>query len=190
MGEASAAAAAAMSGGKAARARAGVECAVCSRCVLHVATPSCLKPISSITYCSAFSSPPPTHTFFGVAVVVVAAVVVLARFGDAGAVCCDKWAFENTVPCGGDTTHFMCRGCFRRYATETVVAGGTSGVPCADPGCKAPYPTVLVRRNLSTWDVLRIEEREEGRNRRYVPWLWHDAVMLRAARGYWGEVLG
>jgi len=47
-----------------------------------------------------------------------------------------------------------------------VSSGGLDGIPCADPGCKQPFPVSVARAHLSAWDRLRIDERETDRNQR------------------------
>ena len=70
------------------------------------------------------------------------------------------------VHCGSESSlHFLCRLCFRRYATETVTSGGVTGIKCPDPSCKSFFPPSTVRDNLSTWEVLRMDDPEENRNR-------------------------
>ncbi|CAB9508959.1 Probable E3 ubiquitin-protein ligase [Seminavis robusta] len=81
-------------------------------------------------------------------------------------VCCEEYRITDTVHCEGDEIHFFCRGCFHRYATETVQAGDIAGMPCANANCSATFATPTVRANLSQWDILRMEDRENERNKR------------------------
>ena len=79
-------------------------------------------------------------------------------------VCCELYRVEDTVHCEGDPIHFCCRVCFHRYATETIDAGDVTGMPCADANCPAMFATPTVRENVSSWDALRMEDRETERN--------------------------
>jgi len=82
-------------------------------------------------------------------------------------ICYDSFSVENLVMCGGDaTTHFFCKGCFRRYATETVSFGSHTNVPCADQKCTSFIPPALCKSCLSDWEILRMDDREEARNHR------------------------
>jgi hypothetical protein len=80
--------------------------------------------------------------------------------GVACLVCSDEFRLEDTVACGGDVAHFLCKSCFVQYSTITVTSGGVGGIPCPEPQCKSPFPRSVCRANLSAWDVLRMEERE------------------------------
>ena len=80
------------------------------------------------------------------------------------AVCCETYNIEDTVHCEGDSLHFFCRECFYRYATETIESGDITGMPCADTSCDALFATPTVRANVSSWDVLRMKDRETERN--------------------------
>ena len=80
------------------------------------------------------------------------------------AVCCETYKIEDTVHCEGDSLHFFCRECFYRYATETIDSGDITSMPCADTSCEALFATPTVRANVSSWDVLRMKDRETERN--------------------------
>jgi len=79
-------------------------------------------------------------------------------------VCCESFHITDTVHCEGDPLHFFCRPCFHRYATETIQSGDASGISCADVLCEAHFATPIVRANLSSWEILRMEDRETERN--------------------------
>jgi hypothetical protein len=80
-------------------------------------------------------------------------------------VCCERYHIKDHVFCGSDEDmHVLCRPCMNRYVTENVLTGGITSVPCVHPSCKALFPAATVRTNLSDWDQMRREEREEDRN--------------------------
>ena len=80
-------------------------------------------------------------------------------------ICCEEYKMENMVHCEGENPiHFFCRMCFYRYATETIDSGSITGIPCADANCQAFFATPTVRDNVSSWDALRMEDRETERN--------------------------
>lgn len=77
-------------------------------------------------------------------------------------ICCDRFQVSDIAFC--NATHYLCRRCLCRYTSETIQVGGIADVPCADPSCKAKYPMATIEANLSEWDKLRMQEREDARN--------------------------
>jgi hypothetical protein len=82
-------------------------------------------------------------------------------------ICYDSFSVENIVMCGGDpNTHFFCKGCFRRYATETVNFGSHTNIPCVEQKCASFVLPAHCKGCLSDWEILRMNDREEARNKR------------------------
>ena len=81
-------------------------------------------------------------------------------------ICADTFDPQHTVACTGDDLHFFCKPCMEGYCTLTVQKGAIQSMPCPVPGCESLFATQDVKSTLSSWDVLRIERREDAINRR------------------------
>ena len=81
-------------------------------------------------------------------------------------VCSDHFDAEDVVACSGDDIHFFCKPCLSSYCTLTLESGPIQSITCAMPDCKALYATNDIKSILSEYDILRIEHREDSRDRR------------------------
>lgn len=81
-------------------------------------------------------------------------------------VCSDAFNAEDTVACSGEDIHFFCKPCLSSYCTVTLQSGSIQSVPCAMPDCKSLFATHDIKSVLSDFDILKIEHREESRDRR------------------------
>ena len=81
-------------------------------------------------------------------------------------ICADTFDPQHTVACTGDELHFFCKPCLEGYCTLTVQKGAIQSMPCPMPSCESLFATQDVKSTLSSWDVLRIERREDAINRR------------------------
>jgi hypothetical protein len=81
-------------------------------------------------------------------------------------VCSDALNAEDTVACTRDIIHFFCKPCLSGYCTVTLQSGSIQSVPCAIPDCRSLFATHDIKSVLSDFDILKIEHREESRDRR------------------------
>jgi hypothetical protein len=81
-------------------------------------------------------------------------------------ICSDDFDAGDTVACGGDDIHFFCKSCLSSYCTLTLESGPIQSIKCAMPDCKALFATHDIKSILSEYDILKIEHREECRDRR------------------------
>ncbi|KAL7536889.1 hypothetical protein ACHAWF_005594 [Thalassiosira exigua] len=81
-------------------------------------------------------------------------------------ICSDDFDPSDTVVCTGENIHFYCRPCLNQYCTVTVQSGPIQSMVCPMPSCKSLFATDDIRSTLSRYDILMIEHREEGRDRR------------------------
>jgi hypothetical protein len=81
-------------------------------------------------------------------------------------ICSDDFDAGDTVACGGDDIHFFCKSCLSSYCTLTLESGPIQSIKCAMPDCKALFATHDIKSILSEYDILKIEHREESRDRR------------------------
>jgi ariadne-1 len=82
--------------------------------------------------------------------------------------------------------HWLCKPCFRQYATVTVEAGDHTSITCCVPQCGALFATDAAASGLGDLDRLKMAERENARNQKVA--LAAKAV-LRCACGTVGVVL-
>jgi len=81
-------------------------------------------------------------------------------------ICSDDFDAGHTVACSGDDIHFFCKPCLSSYCTLTLESGPIQSITCAIPDCKALFATHDIKSILSDYDILRIEHREDSRDRR------------------------
>jgi len=81
-------------------------------------------------------------------------------------ICSDDFDAGDTVACSGDDIHFFCKPCLSSYCTVTLESGPIQSITCAIPNCKALFATHDIKSILSEYDMLRIEHREDSRDRR------------------------
>ena len=81
-------------------------------------------------------------------------------------ICSDDFDAGDTVACSGDDIHFFCKPCLASYCTVTLESGPIQSITCAIPNCKALFATHDIKSILSEYDILRIEHREDSRDRR------------------------
>ena len=81
-------------------------------------------------------------------------------------ICAEDFDGGDTVACNGDEIHFFCKPCLSSYCTLTLESGPIQSITCAIPNCKALFATPDIKSVLSEYDVLRIEHREDSRDRR------------------------
>lgn len=82
-------------------------------------------------------------------------------------ICSDDFDAGDTVACGGDDDiHFFCKPCLSSYCTVTLESGAIQSIPCAIPSCKSLFATHDIKSVLSDFDILKIEHREDSRDRR------------------------
>ena len=81
-------------------------------------------------------------------------------------ICSDDFDAGDTVACSGDDIHFFCKSCLSSYCTLTLESGPIQSIKCAMPDCKALFATHDIKSILSEYDILKIEHREESRDRR------------------------
>jgi len=81
-------------------------------------------------------------------------------------ICSDDFDAGDTVACSGDDIHFFCKPCLSSYCTLTLESGPIQSITCAIPDCKALFGTHDIKSILSEYDILRIEHREDSRDRR------------------------
>jgi len=80
-------------------------------------------------------------------------------------ICSDDFDAGDTVACSGDDIHFFCKPCLSSYCTLTLESGPIQSITCAIPNCKALFATHDIKSILSEYDILRIEHREDSRDR-------------------------
>ncbi len=86
-----------------------------------------------------------------------------AKFAGATMPCCvcaEDLPLEFLVACGGAVCHFLCRVCFHSNATITNTRPVTS-IACPIPACGALFATADARANLSGWEALELQNRQD-----------------------------
>eukprot|EP00956_Cyclotella_meneghiniana_P025600 scaffold53671_cov65-Cyclotella_meneghiniana.AAC.1 len=81
-------------------------------------------------------------------------------------ICSDYFDAGDTVACSGEDIHFFCKPCLSSYCTVTLESGRLESIKCPLPNCKSLFATQDVKAVLSKYDILKIEHREDSRDRR------------------------
>ena len=113
-------------------------------------------------------------------------IIAIEEGGVDCGVCCDSFRVEDSIHCEGSEMHWLCKPCFRQYATVTVEAGDHTSITCCVPQCGAIFTTDAAVSGLGDLDLLKMAERETARNQKVA--LAAKAV-LRCACGTVGVVM-
>lgn len=81
-------------------------------------------------------------------------------------ICSDDFDAGDTVACSGEDIHFFCKPCLLSYCTVTLESGRLESIKCPLPNCKSLFATQDIKAVLSKYDILKIEHREDSRDRR------------------------